>query len=111
MSRGRRKRDYGSDPKGDHTSRRDAERWARQSGATFEADKTSFIHFTKRAGKDDTRALQFRDTTILPQGSVKVLGVTLDKKLAMDEHLSRVITRVREGVYRCRQSKALDQLR
>ena len=25
-----------------------AERWARQSGATFEADKTSFIHFTKR---------------------------------------------------------------
>jgi hypothetical protein len=43
-----------------------AERWARQSGATFEADKTSFIHFTRRAEKDDTRALQFGDTTILP---------------------------------------------
>ena len=25
-----------------------AEQWAKQSGATFEADKTSFIHFTKR---------------------------------------------------------------
>jgi hypothetical protein len=43
-----------------------AERWARQSGATFEADKTSFIHFTRRAEKDDTQVLQFRDTTILP---------------------------------------------
>lgn len=30
---------------------------------------------------------------ILPQQSVKVLGVTLDKKLAMDEHLSRVINK------------------
>ena len=70
-----------------------AERWARQRGATFEADKTSFIRFTRRAGKDDTRALQFGDTTILPQGSVKVLGITLDKKLAMDEHISRVITK------------------
>ena len=70
-----------------------AERWARQSGATFEADKTSFIHFTKRADKDDTRALQFGDTTILPRESIKVLGVTLDKKLAMDEHISRVVTK------------------
>jgi hypothetical protein len=37
--------------------------------------------------------VQFGDTTILPQGSVKVLGVTLNKKLAMDEQLSRVITK------------------
>ena len=68
-------------------------RWARQSGATFEADKTSLIHFTKRAGADDTRAVHFNGTAILPQQSVKVLGVTLDKKLAMDEHLSRVINK------------------
>ena len=75
-----------------------AERWARQSGATFEADKTSFIHFTKRTDKDDTRALKFGDAKILPQESVKVLGVTLDKKLAMDEHLSRAITK---GIRAC----------
>jgi hypothetical protein len=81
-----------------------AERWARQSGATFEADKTSFIHFTRRAEKDDTRVLQFGDTTILPQGSVKVLGVTLNKKLAMDEHLSRVITK---GIRACFSLQAI----
>jgi hypothetical protein len=52
------------------------------------ADKTSFIHFTKRTTTDDTKAVQFGDMVILPQGSVKVLGVILDKRLAMDEHLS-----------------------
>jgi len=68
-------------------------RWARQSGATFKADKTSLIHFTKRAGADNTRAVQFNSTAILPQQSIKVLSVTLDKKLAMDEHLSQVINK------------------
>lgn len=58
-----------------------------------EADKTSLIHFTKRAKADDTRAIRFNNITVLPQQTVKVLGVTLDKKLAMDEHLSRVINK------------------
>jgi hypothetical protein len=75
-----------------------------RSKAIFEADKTSFIHFTRRAEKDDTRVLQFGDTTILPQGSVKVLGVTLDKKLAMNEHLSRVITK---GITACFSLQAI----
>lgn len=68
-------------------------RWARQSGATFEADKTSLMHFTRRAEADDSRAVRFNGIAILPQQSVKVLGVTLDKRLAMDEHLSRVINK------------------
>jgi hypothetical protein len=65
------------------------EQWAKQNGATFEADKTSSIHFTKRTITDDTEAPQFGYTAILSQGSVKVLRVILDKRLAMDEHLSR----------------------
>jgi hypothetical protein len=32
-----------------------ASKWARESGATFEADKTSLIHFTRRARQDDLR--------------------------------------------------------
>jgi hypothetical protein len=68
-----------------------AERWAKQSGATFEADKTSLIHFTRRADPDDCRPLHFGGKAILPQQSVKVLGVVLDKKLAMDEHIARVV--------------------
>jgi hypothetical protein len=83
-------------------------RWARQSGATFEADKTSLIHFTKRVGADDTRAVHFNGTAILPQQSVKVLGVTLDKKLAMDEHLSRVINK---GIRACLSLQAIEGTR
>ena len=69
------------------------EQWAKQSGATFEADKTSFIHFTRRACRNNARAITFGGKSILPQDSVKVLGVILDQKLAMDEHISRVVTK------------------
>jgi hypothetical protein len=31
-----------------------AEKWAKQSGAIFEADKTSLIHFIRRANPDDS---------------------------------------------------------
>jgi hypothetical protein len=36
-----------------------ASKWARESGATFEADKTSLIHFTRRARQDDSRPVWF----------------------------------------------------
>jgi hypothetical protein len=35
---------------------------------------------------DDTNAVELEDTAVIPQGSVKTLGVTLDKRLAVDEH-------------------------
>jgi ribonuclease HI len=68
-----------------------AERWAKQSGAIFEADKTSLIHFTRRADPDDSQPIHFGGKVATPQQSVKVLGVILDKKLSMDEHIARVI--------------------
>jgi hypothetical protein len=43
-----------------------AERWAKQSGAMFEADKTSLIHFTRRADPDDSQPIYFGGTAILP---------------------------------------------
>jgi hypothetical protein len=35
--------------------------------------------------------MHFGGEAILPQQSVKVLGVVLDKKLAMDKHIARVV--------------------
>jgi hypothetical protein len=70
-----------------------AEQWASRSGATFEADKTSLIHFTCRPTFNNPPNLRFGDTEIAPSQSVKVLRVTLDVKLAMDEHISRVTTK------------------
>lgn len=81
-----------------------ATRWAAQSGATFETDKTSLIHFTKRAKTNDTLPIYFGGNAILPQGSVKVLGVTLDKKLAMDEHIANM---TRKGTYACTALQAI----
>jgi len=85
-----------------------AEQWAKRSGAIFEADKTSLIHFTKRAQPDNTRAVYFGGTAIMPQSSVKVLRVTLDKKLAMDEHISRVTTK---GIQACLSLQAIEGTR
>ena len=84
------------------------EQWAKQSGATFEADKTSFIHFTRRACRNNARAITFGGKSILPQDSVKVLGVTLDQKLAMDEHISRVVTK---GTQACLSLQAVKGVR
>lgn len=83
------------------------EAWAKESGAIFEADKTGLIHFRRApgapaaaaAGAPDTpdspnapraAALHFQGKEIHPQETVKVLGVTLDTKLRMDAHISKV---------------------
>jgi hypothetical protein len=67
-----------------------AERWANQSGAIFETDKTSLIHFTRRKETDDTTSLRFGNDSITPQISVKVLGVILDKRLTIQAHITKV---------------------
>jgi len=59
----------------------------------FEADKTSLIYFTRRLVLNDPPNLRFSDTEITLSQSVKVLGVTLDTKLAIDEHISKVTTK------------------
>jgi ribonuclease HI len=70
-----------------------AEDWARKSGATFETDKTGFIHFSKQPGKLSNRpGLVFNGTQIKDTEAVKILGVILDQKLAMDAHVERVTT-------------------
>jgi len=57
-----------------------AVRWAKESGATFEAEKTGFIHFTRGQGGPYT-PLRFGDVEIYPQLQVKILGVLLDSQL------------------------------
>jgi hypothetical protein len=69
-----------------------AAQWARESGATFEADKTGFIHFQKRpSDTEDLPALHFFGKNIAAQEKVKILGVILDAKLSMKAHIDKVI--------------------
>jgi hypothetical protein len=56
-------------------------KWATDSGATFEADKTPFIHFTRipLANPSTTLPLWVGETAVVPQLTVKILGVVVDQ--------------------------------
>jgi hypothetical protein len=66
-----------------------AEHWEKSSGATFEAEKTSFIHFTRSPKNDTQGTLAMKGELIHPQNEVKVLGVILDQKLRFKAHVAR----------------------
>ena len=70
-----------------------AQRWTARTGATFEPTKTALIHFTRNYTLLNSPAIntpvQFLGHDIHPQHQVKVLGVTLDQKLSMKDHISK----------------------
>ena len=71
---------------------RRAAEWARESGASFEVDKTAFIHFDRRRAESETSPpLRFLDKNIEARDEVKILGVILDAKLNMKAHIDRVV--------------------
>jgi len=84
-----------------------ATRWTEESGATFEADKTGFIHFTRGQGGPYT-PLRFGDVDIYPQPHVKILGVVLDSQLKMKAHVKKVVSRM---TVRCLALQRLKGLR
>jgi len=69
-----------------------ATKWAEESGAIFEAGKTGFIHFTKKRITEPI-ALDFNGALVPPQDSVKLLGVVMDSKMSMREHIRKVTTK------------------
>ena len=71
---------------------RTAAQWARESGATFEANKTALIHFERRITEPETLPpLRFLGKNIEVQDRVKILGVVLDAKLNMKAHIDKVV--------------------
>lgn len=83
-----------------------ASRWAEESGAVFEAEKTGFIHFTKKR-TTDRAPLTFNTTQIPPQESVKLLGVTMDSRLSMRQHVQKVTSKALKVVGSIRTLKDL----
>jgi hypothetical protein len=67
----------------------------------------SSTHFYQQAQRDDCVALgkTAKGTAILPLASVKVLGLTLGKKLTMDEHMSRTVAK---GMRACLALQAIE---
>jgi endonuclease/exonuclease/phosphatase family metal-dependent hydrolase len=63
--------------------------WERRSGATFEADKTTVIHFTRVAVRNSDRSFWIKENKVKPKNSAKILGVVMDVGLRYQEHMAR----------------------
>jgi ribonuclease HI len=84
-----------------------AETWEANSGATFEPDKTTFIHFSRNARKLSDAPLVVRDQRVKPRQSAKILGVVLDQQLRFQEHYARMAKRGLRAAMALKRLRAL----
>jgi hypothetical protein len=63
--------------------------WERRSGATFEAEKTAIIHFTRNTRRVDSTPFTIKGETVKLKEQVKILGVVMDVKLRFAQHIAR----------------------
>ncbi|CVL09035.1 uncharacterized protein FMAN_14298 [Fusarium mangiferae] len=70
--------------------------WERRSGATFEAEKTAIIHFTRYTGRVDSEPFTIRGERVFPKDQVQIIGVVMDSRLHCKQHIARAATRVQE---------------
>ena len=70
-----------------------ATEWERRSGATFEPEKTAYIHFTRNRERQDNTPVTVGGKEIQPSEEVKILGVIMDKELRYRQHIHRAAAR------------------
>jgi hypothetical protein len=70
-----------------------ATEWEKRSGATFEPEKTAYIHFTRNQDKMDSQPVIVRGTEVAPAQEVKILGVIMDTQLRYKKHILRAANR------------------
>ncbi|KAJ6436766.1 Chromo domain protein [Purpureocillium lavendulum] len=81
--------------------------WERRSGATFEAEKTAIIHFTRKAFKFDTHAFVIKGQVVEPKRHVKVLGMIMDSSLKYKEHMARASAKGLESAMELQRLRGL----
>jgi hypothetical protein len=55
--------------------------WESRSGASFEGDKTAFIHFTRNSRQTADESISVKGEEVRPASSVKILGLIMDSRL------------------------------
>jgi len=63
-----------------------ATEWETRSGASFEGDKTAFIHFTRNSRQSADEPISVKGEEVRPTASVKILGLITDARLPYREH-------------------------
>ncbi|KAH7471925.1 hypothetical protein FOMA001_g13244 [Fusarium oxysporum f. sp. matthiolae] len=79
--------------------------WEKRSGATFEAEKTAIIHFTRYTGRVDSEPFTIKGEKVSPKDQVKVLGVVMDSRLHYKQHMARAATRGLEAAMELKRLK------
>ena len=67
--------------------------WEKRSGAVFESDKTTIMHFTRTQSRSDDTPFYIKGETVAPKQNAKILGVIMDVGLRYKEHIARAATK------------------
>ena len=67
--------------------------WESRSGASFEGDKTSFVHFTRNSHQAADEPIIVKGQDFRHASKVKILGLAVDSELRYKEHTARATTR------------------
>lgn len=81
--------------------------WERRSGATFEGDKTTIIHFTRNPARTSDTPYIIKGEEVRPVQSAKILGVVMDAKLRYKEHMARAAAKGLSAAMCLKRLKAL----
>ncbi|RKK76153.1 hypothetical protein BFJ68_g18054, partial [Fusarium oxysporum] len=81
--------------------------WERRSGATFEAEKTAIIHFTRYTGRVDSEPFTIKGERVFPKDQVKILGVIMDSRLHYKQHIARAATKGLEAAMELKRLKGM----
>jgi hypothetical protein len=81
--------------------------WERRSGATFEAEKTAIIHFTRKEYKSATSSFTIKGQIVQPKRYVKILGLVMDAELKYDKHIGRAAAKGLKAVLELRRLTGL----
>ncbi|KJZ79750.1 hypothetical protein HIM_00464 [Hirsutella minnesotensis 3608] len=65
----------------------DALKWEARSGATFETDKTTIVHFTRATVRNSDKSFLIRGQEVQPKKNAKILGVIMDDELRFRQHM------------------------
>ncbi|OAQ57605.1 reverse transcriptase [Pochonia chlamydosporia 170] len=81
--------------------------WEKRSGATFQVNKTSIIHFTCSDPKFDKLPAVVKGREVQPKECVKVLGVWMDSKLKYRQHIAYAASKGLEAALELKRLKGL----
>lgn len=81
--------------------------WEKRSGATFEAEKTAIIHFTRNAKRADSEPFSIKGQEVQPKEHVKILGVVMDMRLKYKQHVARAASKGLEAAMELKRLRGL----